>query len=98
MIRPSPAARPRADLLERHWTDLLRTGISIREGRLSTVTLLRRLGNRSRRNRIYTALRELGLVIRTITLLRYLSEPALREQTTWSPTGPRTSTGSPATR
>jgi TnpA family transposase len=54
------------DLLEKHWPDLLRTGISIREGRLSSVTLLRRLGNHSRRNRIYKALRELGRVIRTI--------------------------------
>ena len=70
------------DLLEKHWPDLLRTGFSIREGRLSSVTLLRRLGNHSRRNRIYKALRELGRVIRTITLLRFLSEPELREQIT----------------
>ena len=70
------------DLLEKHWPDLLRTGISIREGRLSSVTLLRRLGNHSRRNRIYKALRELGRVVRTITLLRFLSEPQLREQIT----------------
>jgi TnpA family transposase len=68
------------DLIERHWPDLLRAGISIREGRLSSVTLLRRLGNHSRRNRLYKALRELGRVIRTITLLRYLSEPGLRDQ------------------
>ncbi len=70
------------DLLEKHWPDLLRTGISIREGRLSSVTLLRRLGNHSRRNRIYRALRELGRVVRTVTLLRYLSEPALRDHIT----------------
>ena len=44
------------------------------------MTLLRRLGNHSRRNRLYKALRELGRVIRTITLLRYLSEPELRDQ------------------
>jgi TnpA family transposase len=44
------------------------------------VTLLRRLGNHSRRSRLYKALRELGRVIRTITLLRYLSEPGLRDQ------------------
>lgn len=69
-------------LIERHWTDLLRTGISIREGRVSSVTLLRRLGNHSRRNRIYKALRELGRVVRTVTLLRYLSEPGLRDQIT----------------
>jgi TnpA family transposase len=69
-------------LIENHWTDLLRTAISIREGRLSSVTLLRRLGNHSRKNRLYRAFRELGRVIRTITLLRYLSEPELREQIT----------------
>jgi TnpA family transposase len=68
------------ELIEKHWPDLLRAGISIREGRLSSVTLLRRLGNHSRRNRLYKALRELGRVIRTITLLRYLSEPGLRDQ------------------
>jgi TnpA family transposase len=69
-------------LIETHWTDLLRTAISIREGRLSSVTLLRRLGNYSRKNRLYRAFRELGRAIRTITLLRYLSEPQLREQIT----------------
>lgn len=69
-------------LIETHWTDLLRTAISIREGRLSSVTLLRRLGNHSRKNRLYRAFRELGRAIRTITLLLYLSEPQLREQIT----------------
>ena len=44
------------------------------------MTLLRRLGNHSRRNRLYKALRELGRVVRTVTLLRYLSEPGLRDQ------------------
>jgi hypothetical protein len=68
--------------LEKHWTDLLRTAISIREGRVSSVTLLRRLGNHSHKNRLYRAFRELGRVIRMVTLLRYLSEPGLREQIT----------------
>jgi TnpA family transposase len=61
---------------------MLRTSISIREGRVSSVTLLRRLGNHSHKSRLYRAFRELGRVIRTITLLRYLSEPSLREQIT----------------
>jgi TnpA family transposase len=69
-------------LIETHWTDLLRTAISIREGRLSSVTLLRRLGNNSRKNRLYRAFRELGRVIRTITLLRFLADAQLREQIT----------------
>jgi hypothetical protein len=46
------------------------------------VTLLRRLGNHSHKNRLYRALREMGRVIRTVTLLRYLSDPGLREQIT----------------
>lgn len=44
------------------------------------MTLLRRLGNQSRRNRLYKALRELGRAVRTVTLPRYLSEPELRDQ------------------
>jgi len=70
------------DLIATHWPDLLRTAISIREGRLSSVTLLRRLGNHSRKNRLYRAFRELGRVVRTIVLMRFLSEPELREQVT----------------
>lgn len=66
-------------LIENHFEDLMRVVLSIREGKLSSVALLRRLGNESRRNRIYQAYRELGRVIRTIVLLRLLSEPELRE-------------------
>lgn len=69
-------------LIETHWSDLLRTAISIRENRLSSLTLLRRLGNHFRKNRLYRAFRELGRAIRTVTLLRCLSKPGLREQIT----------------
>jgi TnpA family transposase len=55
--------------------DLMRTVISIREGRVSSVVLPRRLSNDSKKNRLYRAFRELGRVVRTIVLLRYLSEP-----------------------
>lgn len=66
-------------LIETHWTDLMRVALSIREGRVSSVALLRRLGHDSRKNKLYRAFRELGRVVRTIVLLRYLSEPALRD-------------------
>jgi TnpA family transposase len=69
-------------LLEAHWPDLMRTAISVREGRISSVTLLRRLRHDSRKNHLYRALRELGRVVRTQVLLRFLSEPALRETIT----------------
>jgi TnpA family transposase len=61
---------------------LIRTVISIREGRISSITLLRRLRYHSHKNRLYRAFRELGRVIRTQVLLRFLSEPALRETIT----------------
>lgn len=54
------------DLIQRHWQDLLRTGISIREGRLSSVTLLRRLGRGSGSNRG-------GMTVRAIASLIDLS-------------------------
>ena len=57
----------------------MRVVLSIRAGRISSAALLRRLGNQSRRNRIYRAFRELGRAVRTIVLLRYLSVPELRE-------------------
>jgi Tn3 transposase DDE domain len=57
-------------------------GDLIRERRVSSVTLLRRLGVHSRKNRLYQAFRELGRVVRTITLLRYLSDTDMREQIT----------------
>ncbi len=47
-------------LTETHFPDLLRTAISIREGRLSSVTLLRRLGNNSRKNRLYPSVSRIG--------------------------------------
>lgn len=66
-------------LIETHWPDLLRVVLSIRAGKISSVALLRRLGHDSRKNKLYRAFRELGRVTRTIVLLRYLSDPALRD-------------------
>ncbi|MFG2525781.1 Tn3 family transposase [Streptomyces sp. NPDC048527] len=93
--RPDPAVRyrhidqlfstdPRTaidwDLLHRHWPDLMQVALSVKQGTVSSVTLLRRLNNRSRKNQIYQAFREVGRAVRTAVLLRYLSDPALREQ------------------
>jgi TnpA family transposase len=56
--------------------------LSVPAGTISSVTLLRRLSTYSRRNNFYKAFREVGRVIRTIRLLRYLSDPQLRRRTT----------------
>jgi TnpA family transposase len=70
------------DLLEKHWTDLIQVALSVRAGKLQPSTLLRKLSHESRKNRLYQAFRELGRVIRTIFLLRYISDIPMREQIT----------------
>jgi len=67
------------DLIETHWQDLLRVVLSIKAGKVSSAVLLRKLGNYSRKNRLYQAFRELGRVIRTVFLLKFISDPEMRE-------------------
>lgn len=66
------------DLIENHIPDLLRIVLSIKTGRVSASTILRRLGTYSRKNKLYAAFAELGRVTRTIFLLKYISDPELR--------------------
>jgi TnpA family transposase len=66
------------DLITAHWEDLLRIAISIKTGKISASAILRRLGTYSRKNSLYKAFCELGNVIRTIFLLKYISDPLLR--------------------
>lgn len=68
------------DLIRQHWRDLMQVALSVKTGTVSSVTLLRRLNNRSHKNQIYQAFREVGRAVRTCVLLRYLSDPALRDQ------------------
>ena len=65
-------------LIERHYEDMLRVAVSIKAGMITPSTLLRRLGSFSRKNKLYFAFRELGRAIRTMFLLRYISDPELR--------------------
>lgn len=54
----------------------------MRAGKVLPSTLLRKLGNYSRKNRLYQAFRELGCVVRTAYLLKYISSIEVREQAT----------------
>ncbi|MEI6775625.1 MAG: Tn3 family transposase [Chloroflexales bacterium] len=71
-------------LIERHWQDLVQVVLSIRAGKITSEAILRRLGNESRKNRLYQVFRELGRVIRTLFLLRYISDQPLRIEITAS--------------
>lgn len=65
-------------LIERHYPDMMRVAVSIKAGKMTPSTILRRLGSESAKNKLYFAFRELGRVIRTLFLLKYLNDPELR--------------------
>ncbi|KUN76541.1 Tn3 family transposase [Streptomyces griseoruber] len=70
------------DLIESRFRHLMRVAVSVREGAISSSTLLKRLRSGSRKNATYAAFREVGRVIRTVQLLRYLSDAPLRRRVT----------------
>lgn len=70
------------DLIETHWQDMMQVVLSIKAGKISSTLLLRKLGNYSRKNKLYLAFQELGRVLRTQFLLEYISDVELRETIT----------------
>lgn len=70
------------NLIERHWQDLMQVALSIYAGKISSATLLRKLGSYNRKNRLYFAAQELGNVIRTGFLLEWIGSRELRQEIT----------------
>ncbi len=66
------------DLIETHLPDMIRVALSIKAGKITPSTILRKLGTYSRKNKLYQAFQELGRVIRTHFLLHYLGDAELR--------------------
>lgn len=67
------------ELIETHWQDMMQVVLSIQAGKVLPSMLLRKLNSRNRQNKLYRAFRELGRVVRTLFLLRYISESDLRQ-------------------
>ena len=65
-------------MIETHLPDMLRVAVSIKLGKISASAILRRLGTYSRRNKLYFAFKELGKVVRTMFLLKYVGDVELR--------------------
>lgn len=65
-------------VIETHLPDLLRIALSIKMGKITPSTILRRLGTNSAKNKLYFAFRELGKVMRTMFLLRYINDIEIR--------------------
>ncbi len=67
------------NLISKHLQEMYRVALSIKEGRITASSILRRLGTYSRKNKLYQAFRELGRLVRTGFLLEYLGDSELRE-------------------
>lgn len=70
------------DVIEKHWRDLMQVVLSIVAGKISSATLLRKLGSYSRKNRLYHAAQALGNVVRTVFLLQYIGSREVRQDIT----------------
>ncbi|MGW0886417.1 Tn3 family transposase [Streptomyces sp. NPDC002671] len=60
----------------------MRVAVSVREGAISSATLLKRLRSGSHKNATYVAFREVRRVIRAVQLQRYLTDAPLRRRVT----------------
>ena len=67
-------------LIETHWPDLMQVVLSIKAGKVLPSAILRRLINHCHKNRLFQVFQELGRVLRTLFLLRYISNRLLREE------------------
>ncbi len=65
-------------LIETHLPSMLRIAVSIKTGKITPSAILRRLGTQNRKNKLYFAFRELGMVMRTMFLLEYIGDVELR--------------------
>ncbi|MBL4869084.1 MAG: Tn3 family transposase [Pseudomonadales bacterium] len=67
------------DLIDKYYPDMMKTAMSIKAGKITPSTILRRFGSNNRKNKVYFAFRELGRVVRTMYLLEYITDVEMRK-------------------
>ncbi len=67
-------------LIEQQFGEVLRLAASIRQGAVTASLILRKLGSYPRQNSLALALREIGRIERTLFMLAWLEDPALRRR------------------
>ncbi|WP_181139564.1 Tn3 family transposase [Streptomyces sp. Ru71] len=70
------------DLIDSQFRHVMRVAVSVREGVISSATLLKRLRSGSHKSVTYVAFRKVGRVIRAMQLLRCLTDAPLRRRVT----------------
>jgi len=68
------------NIIKENYDDVLRLACSIRKGTVSGSLIMSRLGSYARQNSLATALREMGRIEKTIFILDYISNEALRRR------------------
>lgn len=67
-------------IIQENFDDVLRLAHSIREDKVSGSLIMGKLGSYARQNKLATALREMGRIEKTIFILDYISNEALRRR------------------
>jgi TnpA family transposase len=75
-----PKRKIREEIIKDSWDDILRFVITIKERKTSATQLLKRLTSYSRHHKLYTALKELGNIMKTDFLLNYIDDVKLRQR------------------
>lgn len=67
-------------IIEAQWDTILKMVASIKLKHVTASSLLRRLNSYSQKHPVYQALKELGKVLRTLFLLKYMDDSSLRKR------------------
>lgn len=79
-IAPLLGKRIRTDVIREHWDDVMRLVASLKAGHVAPSVMLRKLAAYERQNQVDIALQEIGKVERTLFMLDWLENPALRRR------------------
>ena len=76
----APTRKIKEDIIKDSWDDILRFIITIKERKTTATQLLKRLSSYSKQHKLYTALKELGNIMKTDFLLNYIDDVKLRQR------------------
>jgi len=79
-LAPLMGKRIRADVIREHWSEILRLVASLKAGHAMPSVMLKKLAAYERQNQLDLALQEIGKVERTLFMLDWLENPALRQR------------------
>lgn len=67
------------DIIKKHWDDILRLMVTIKLKETTASQLFKRLSSYSKQHPLYYAIKEFGRIIKSLFILRYIDEVALRQ-------------------